>query len=177
MRNTLGIKLIFVILSMVSLFGCGEEKELLTVGKVDITKYAGTWFEIARLPNSFEKSLNCVSATYSLRKDGKIDVVNAGFKKGKVRKEIKGQAWVPNKAENAKLKVQFFWPFAGNYWILALDSIYMSALVGDPSRKYLWILSKSKQMEKVQYKSFLQIAKEKGFDVSKLILVDQSCSN
>jgi apolipoprotein D and lipocalin family protein len=83
-------------------------------------------------------------------------------------KTIKGKAWVVDPKTNAKLKVTFFWPFAGNYWILELGKDYEYAVVGESSRKYLWVLSRSPQMERDVYDGIVGRLREKGFDVSKL---------
>lgn len=162
------------LLSMM-LLACSTPKDLEVVQQVDIKKYQGTWYEIARFPNSFEKKLERVSATYTIRDDGKIDVYNKGFLIDEPTKEknIKGVAWVPDAQSPAKLKVRFFWPFAGDYWILALDKDYRYALVGDPSRKYLWILGREKTLDDSIIKQLSEIAKEKGFDVSRLSKVKQ----
>ena len=153
-------------------------KTLTTVPDVDIKKYSGKWFEIARLPNSFEKGLVCCTAEYGLREDGKISVTNAGIKEDKTGKvsSITGKAWVPDKNEPGRLKVQFFWPFAGGYYIFHLDrENYQYALVGDPSRKYLWILARSPKMEESLYQELVEIARKNEFAVDKLIKVRQDC--
>ena len=159
-----------------TIFSCSTQPPLSTVSNVEISKYAGKWYEIARLPNSFEKELDCVSATYSLITDSdKIKVLNEGRKSGTKMKSITGKAWVPDQKESGRLKVRFFWPFAGDYYIIALDDNYQYALVGSPSRKFLWILSKVKSMDPNVYDNYLSIASEKGFDTSNLILVNQNC--
>lgn len=154
-------------------------KTLTTVPDVDITKYSGKWYEIARLPNSFEKGLVCVTAEYGLREDGKISVINAGQKEdepGKV-KSVTGKAWVPDKNETGRLKVQFFWPFAGGYYIFHLDKEnYQYALVGDPSRKYLWILARSPVIEESLYQQLVEIARRNEFATEKLLRVRQDCN-
>jgi apolipoprotein D and lipocalin family protein len=151
--------------------------ELSTVSPVNLEKYAGTWYEIARLPNRFEKGLECVTATYSLREDGKIEVINKGRKVGELNKisKIKGVAWVPDKNYPGRLKVRFFWPFSGKYYILDLDKDYRHALVGEPSRKYLWVLSKDKQLDSNIYGSLLEKADQMGFDTKKVIKINQDC--
>ena len=154
-----------------------KKNELPTVAAVDINKYAGTWYEIAKFPNSFEKGLTCITATYSLRADGKIGVLNKGHKisdPGKIQ-ESKGKAWIPDPAYPARLKVQFFWPFAGNYYIMDLDADYEYALVGDPSRNYLWILCRTKQMDEAIYGRLTAKAKSLGFDISRIELTPQDC--
>lgn len=160
---------------LISLYGCKSTVPLETVPQVDITRYSGTWYEIARITHWFEKGLEKVSATYTPRQDGKITVLNQGCKKTDllVTKTAKGIARVPDPAFPGRLKVQFFWPFEGNYWIIDLDDQYQHALVGDPSRKYLWILSRTKKMDTETYNRLINIAKKAGFDTSKLDLIIQ----
>jgi len=149
--------------------------ELKTVEHVDVKRYMGTWFEIAKLPQRFEKGLVGIKASYTLLPDGKVEVLNSGYKEdfnGKM-KTIKGKAWVADTATNAKLKVSFFWPFTGNYWIIELGKDYEYAVVGDESRKYLWILSRKPQMDEALYNELLKRVQDRGFDVSKLEKVPQ----
>ncbi len=160
------------------MISCGSVSHRLeTVSSVNLEKYAGTWYEIARLPNSFEKGLECVTATYSLREDGKIEVLNKGLKTGERDKisKIKGVAWVPDKNYPGRLKVRFFWPFSGKYYIIQLDKDYRYALVGEPSRKYLWVLSKDRQLDRNIYISLLEKAASLGFDTERVIEVNQDC--
>ena len=162
-----------------SLASCMTTREpLKVVPSVDLERYSGTWYEIARLPNRFEKGLKCVTATYQLRDDGKIEVINRGHKiaeHGTVD-EATGVAKVPDKDKPGKLKVTFFWPFYGKYWIIDLDEQYQWALVGSPSRKYLWILSRTKTMEDKTYEFLLNQAQAEGFDVSDMIRTLQDCN-
>lgn len=142
--------------------------ELKTVEHVDLERYVGTWFEIAKLPQRFERGLVGVTATYTLLPNGKVKVLNKGYKKdfnGKL-KTAEGKAWVVDSRTNAKLKVSFFWPFAGNYWILELGKDYEYAVVGDESRKYLWILARAPRMDESVYNELLKRIQAKGFDVS-----------
>lgn len=154
-----------------------EKKEPAVVSKVDLKKYAGTWYEIARLPNYFERKLKCISTTYTLREDGRLEVVNRGHSiddLGKIS-SVEGTAKVPDKSQPAKLKVQFFWPFSGDYWILELDKNYRYALVGDPSLKNLWILSREKTMDDKTYDMLKKKAVDNGYDISPLIRVEHDC--
>jgi apolipoprotein D and lipocalin family protein len=144
--------------------------ELKTVEYVDVVMYMGTWFEIAKFPQRFEKGLVGVTANYTLLPNGKVRVLNRGYKEdfnGKL-KTAKGKAWIVDTATNAKLKVSFFWPFAGNYWILELGKDYEYVVVGEQSRKYLWILSRTPQMDEAVYNELPKRVQEKGFDISKL---------
>jgi len=149
--------------------------ELKTVEHVDVKRYMGTWFEIAKLPQRFEKGLVGIKANYTLLPDGKVEVLNSGYKEGfnGKMKTIKGKAWVADTATNAKLKVSFFWPFTGNYWIIELGKDYEYAVVGDESRKYLWILSRTPQMDEALYNELLKRVQDRGFDVSKVEKVPQ----
>jgi apolipoprotein D and lipocalin family protein len=149
--------------------------ELGIVEHVDVKRYMGTWFEIAKLPQRFEKGLVGITANYTLLPNGKVRVINSGYKadfNGKL-KTIEGKAWVVDTVTNAKLKVSFFWPFAANYWIIELGKDYEYAVVGEESRKYLWILSRTPQMEDAIYNELLKRLQQKGFDVSKLERIPQ----
>jgi apolipoprotein D and lipocalin family protein len=150
---------------------------LQTVPKVDLERYLGTWYEIATIPQRFQKGCTGVIATYTLRPDGKIDVLNQCYKDSLTGKHKKahGKAWVVDKQTNAKLKVQFFWPFSGDYWIIELDSLeYRYAAVGHPDRKYLWILSRTPNMDQVLYQELLRrLQQVHGYDTSKLKLTPQ----
>ena len=141
-----------------------------TVEHVDIELYMGAWFEIAKFPQRFEEGLVGITATYSILPSGKVRVMNKGYKgdfNGST-KTAQGRATVADTKTNAKLKVSFFWPFTGNYWILELGRDYEYAVVGDESRKYLWILSRTPQMDEAMYNDLLKRVQAKGFDVSKL---------
>ncbi len=145
------------------------------VEKVDLQRYLGVWYEIARYPNRFERDCVAATATYSLRDDGRIDVLNQCRLKtldGKP-KAARGKAWIVDPATNAKLKVSFFWPFSGDYWIIDLDENYRYAVVGHPERKYLWILSRTPQMDEETYTNILERLRTQGYDPAKLIRVPQ----
>ena len=160
------------------LFSCkSQNPPLNVVQQLDIKKYTGTWYEIARLPNSFEKGLECITANYTLLENGKIQVVNKGHLAENLAKvkTAKGKAYIPDKNEPAKLRVTFFWPFYGDYWVLALDSEYQYALVGVPDRKYLWVLSRTVDMDDTIYQELLSVAKKNGFAVDKMVKVKHTC--
>jgi len=145
-----------------------QQSPLQVVPRVDLNRYLGTWYEIATIPQRFQKDCVAVTATYTLRDDGKIEVLNKCRKKtldGEI-KTAKGKAWVVDKETNAKLKVQFFWPFRGDYWIIELDPDYQYAVVGHPDRKYLWILSRTPQMDEALYQDLMQRIANKGYDLA-----------
>ncbi|HBU70204.1 MAG TPA: hypothetical protein DEE98_07480 [Elusimicrobia bacterium] len=163
----IGIALLF---AACSAWGADRLSELKTVDSVDVARYMGSWYEIAKYPQWFENGLVGVTANYTLLPNGKVRVLNSGYIKdfnGKL-KTAKGKAWIVDKKTNAKLKVSFFWPFAGNYWILELGKDYEYAVVGDNSGKYLWILAREPRMDDVLYSELLKRIQEKGFDISKL---------
>lgn len=138
------------------------------VEKVDLGRYMGTWHEIARFPNRFQRGCTCTTATYSLRTDGRVKVVNRCGTTAGPAKQSEGWAKVVDPASNAKLKVTFFWPFFGDYWILALDPDYRQVLVGTPDRRYLWILAREPRLEDAAYQALVARAAALGFDVARL---------
>ncbi len=144
---------------------------------VDLSRYAGTWYEIACLPNSFEKGLVCVTATYTLRHDGMIGVVNRGRDETDRSRGRSATAlgWVPDTAHPGRLLVRFFWPFRGDYWFMKLDENYRWALMGVPSSKYLWILARERSLDEATYIMLAEKARRAGFDVEKLYRVPQDC--
>jgi apolipoprotein D and lipocalin family protein len=149
--------------------------ELKTVPHLDLSRYLGRWYEIARYPNWFEKQCaRDVTATYELRKDGRISVSNACVKEDGKRRESTGWAKIADPASNAKLKVTFFWPFFGDYWVLELGPNYEYAVIGEPSRKYLWILSRTPQMSDEQYRSITGNLSARGYDANRLVRVKQA---
>ena len=152
-----------------SVAGLNRRSELEVVGAVDLSRYAGRWYEIARLPNRFEKKCaDSVTATYTLRSDGKVDVVNRCRKANGDYTTAKGKAKIVDKT-NAKLKVTFFWPFYGDYWILDLGSNYEYAVVGAPNRDYLWILSRTPEFDEQLYQSLLGKMAARGFKTERMI--------
>jgi apolipoprotein D and lipocalin family protein len=171
-------KNVLFIIAIMMFSSAQSQKSPAVVSSVDLNRYKGLWYEIARLPNFFERKLKCTSATYTLREDGRITVLNKGYYLSDPKKSTssKGVAWIPDKKYPAKLKVQFFWPFSGDYWILYLDKEYRYVLVGDPSAKYLWILAREKQMDDSTYNMLLQKAIDNGYDVKTIIRVEQDCN-
>ncbi len=147
-----------------------KSQTLQTVSSVDLKKYSGKWYEIASYPQRFQKGCNCTTAEYTLSEKGYVIVENR-CKKDSVdgqQSYIKGKAFVESNSGNAKLKVQFFWPFKGKYWIIDLADDYSYAVVSHPNKKYLWILSRSPKMNDTLYEQIQSRLKEKGFDLLKL---------
>jgi len=159
------------------------ETELTTVDSVDLERYLGVWYEVAQIPNRFQKQ--CVkntTAEYSLKEKGKIRVVNRCTNKDGEIETVEGTAKVVDKATNARLKVSFvsilginlFW---GDYWIIGLDAEYKWAIVGTPSRKYGWILSRTSELTDVQWEQINGILTEKGYDTERFVRTEQGVDN
>ena len=163
--------LMFLMLIASATAARGSDPEPLeVVDSVDLERYLGRWYEIASYPMYFQKGCTATIATYSLREDGLIQVINScrkGSLDGKL-KEAKGRAKVVDAETNAKLKVSFFGPFWGDYWIIDLDPDYRWAVVGGPKRKYLWILSRTPQMDEALYEEIIGRLPAKGYDPKRL---------
>ena len=154
-----------------------RKDDLEVVQSVDLSRYVGRWYEIARLPNSFQKKCaGAVTADYRMREDGKIEVINQCRKASGEYAKAEGKAKIVDKKTNAKLKVTFFWPFYGDYWILDLGPNYEYAVVGEPDRKYLWILSRSPQMDEALFQQLLDKMEAKGFNTEMMIRTSQPIS-
>ena len=153
----------------------GTNVALQTVSHVDLSRYIGRWYEIAKYPNRFERKCDRnVTASYALRPDGKISVVNACTTREGKPTVSTGWAKVVDQKTGAKLKVTFFWPFFGDYWIIELGHNYEYAVVGEPGRKYLWILSRTPKMDDGIYAEVVSRLAAKGYDAAKLELMPQT---
>ena len=145
-----------------------------TVAAVDLARYAGVWHEVARFPNRFEDGdgLSCadVTAAYALRPDGRIGVVNRcrNAAAGGAERVAEGRAYAVEGSRGARLRVSFFWPFYGDYWVIGLAPDYRWAVVGDPRREHLWVLSRDPAMAEADYAAAVEIARREGFDVARL---------
>jgi lipocalin len=175
------LKLFLIILASLIITGCGDKSKTVStintaaVEKVDIERYMGRWYEIARFPNRFENDLVGVTADYSIDKKGKIKVLNSGYKntlQGKLKK-AHGKAKIPDPQKPGMLKVAFFLFFYGDYFILELDRDYQWVLVGSSTPEYLWILSRTPQIDPVIYNAIIKKAESKGYDITKLEMVKQ----
>ncbi len=164
-----------LVLLLLTLAGCagGGESTVRTVPAVDLNRYAGTWYEVARYPNRFEdgRGLDCtnVTADYALRPDGQVSVINRCRNAADgAQRDARGTAYAVAGAGGAKLRVSFFWPFYGDYWVLGLAPDYSWAVVGDPGRDYLWVLSRSAVLPAEAFEAALASARAQGFDVARL---------
>jgi apolipoprotein D and lipocalin family protein len=158
--------LLFIVMATTTL----NAQKLQTVPNVDLNKFAGKWYEIASYPQRFQKGCHCTTAEYTLSEKGYVIVENRCNKDSVNGKQsyIKGKAFVEKNSGNAKLKVQFFWPFKGKYWIIDLADNYSYAVVSNPNRKYLWILSRTSKMDEKVYQEIVSSLKLKGFYLLKL---------
>ncbi|WP_337866555.1 lipocalin family protein [Ignavibacterium sp.] len=161
---------IVILFSFLSISIFAQQQPLKTVDYVDIKKYIGLWYEIAKIPNRFQSQ--CVKGTtaqYSLKDDGEIEVFNSCINEDGETDKTEGIARIVDKQTNAKLEVSFFsiigWrPIWGDYWIIGLDENYQWAIVGTPSRKYGWILSRTPKLEQSTLDKIFSILKERGYN-------------
>lgn len=180
--NIIWILILLLITSVTSAFGQGSPGELKTVNSVNIERYAGRWYEIAKYPNRFQRS--CISNTtadYAIKSNGRIEVTNQCIKKdGKVNRAV-GEAKIVDKTTNAKLKVRFaprFLSFLGfvwgDYWIIELADDYSHVVIAEPGRNYFWILSRKPEMDDRTYQAILGRAETRGFQPSRVVKTPQS---
>lgn len=144
------------------------EAPVVSVVAVDLARYAGKWHEIASFPMFFQR--NCVgdtTAEYALTPEGEVSVTNR-CRTARGFDEARGKAWAVAGSNNARLKVSFFWPFRSDYWVIGLDPDYRWAVVGNPNRKYLWILSRTPQLDKKLLEAAQKAATAQGFDLRQL---------
>ncbi|HEO98883.1 MAG TPA: lipocalin [Epsilonproteobacteria bacterium] len=171
------MKYLWLIL-IVSLTGCVDTpKHVTPVEHFQLDRYLGTWYEIARLDHSFERGLEKISATYSLRKDGSLKVINRGYdtKNKKWEEEPEGKAYFAENPDTGFLKVSFFGPFCGAY--IVMDTDYESyTMISGPDHSYFWILSRTPQLDPKIQSRLIQKAKEAGFETEKLIFVSHNKS-
>ena len=153
---------------------CTKDFDNSTVSEFDLSRYLGEWYEIARYDHSFERGMDNTMAEYILQDDGKVFVLNTGWKNGKF-KVAEGKAKYPDPSENpGALKVSFFLFFYSEYNVMMVDENYQISLVGSKAEKYLWILSRTPVPDPVLLDMIIEEATRRGYDTSELIWVDQS---
>jgi apolipoprotein D and lipocalin family protein len=157
------------------LAGCGQIPDgVEPVRGFEAARYLGTWYEIARLDHGFERGLTRVTATYTAREDGGIDVLNRGYDaETKEWRDARGRARFVGPRDVAELEVSFFGPFYGGYNVVELDSEYSIALVAGPTRSYLWILARQPHPAKEEVERLVARARDLGFDTGALVYVSQ----
>jgi apolipoprotein D and lipocalin family protein len=169
------MKPLYIFIAIV-LTGCtGIPEGLKSVDGFEINRYLGTWYEVARLDQRFETGLENISATYSLRDDGGVAVLNKGWDpKAGEWQQAEGKAYFVGQTDKGSLKVSFFGPFYGGYNIIDLDKKnYTYALISGPDRSYLWLLSRTKQLPQATLQALIAEAKGLGFATDQLIFVKQ----
>ncbi|WP_312652476.1 lipocalin family protein [Proteiniclasticum sp.] len=151
----------------------GNINKNIPVCNVDLKRYSGIWFEIAKLPARGQNGLSNVTATYTPKKNGKIRVINKGYRDGR-KKGIKGYAWPRDRSCRGGLYVRFFWPFKSEYNVIRLASDYRYAVVAGEDKDSLWILSRKPEMNMQDLEDILYFVKAEGFNVRKLVHTPQS---
>ncbi|MCO7191210.1 lipocalin family protein [Pseudoalteromonas sp. XMcav2-N] len=153
----------------------GMPQGVQPVNNFELNRYLGKWYEIARLDHSFERGLSRVTAQYSMREDGGVKVINRGFNAEENQwREAEGKAFFVNQDDEAYLKVSFFGPFYGAYVVFELDhQNYQYAFVSGPDTDFLWLLSRTPEVDQAIIDKFVSMASERGFDTKSLIFVEQ----
>ncbi|HIF9079638.1 lipocalin family protein [Photobacterium damselae] len=166
---------IFIPLLVLWLTGCTSvPQQVSPVTAFELNRYMGTWYEIARLDHSFERGLSNISATYHLKRDGSVEVINRGFDiEDKQWSEAIGNAKMVKDIHTGHFKVSFFGPFYSSYVIFHLEPDYSAALVSGYSNDYFWILSRTPSLPKEKIDHYLQLAKQHGFATDQLIYPSQ----
>ncbi|MDE0747353.1 MAG: lipocalin family protein [Porticoccaceae bacterium] len=171
------LKRLFLVVVFVGLAGClGVPEGVHPVQNFQLQRYLGQWYEIARLDHSFERGMSSVSATYSMREDGGVAVLNAGFTNDSQEwDEAEGKAYFVETPDVGHLKVSFFGPFYGSYIIFELDNVdYQYAFVAGMNTDYLWFLSRSPEVSDELINHFVELSATLGFDTENLIFVDHN---
>jgi apolipoprotein D and lipocalin family protein len=173
--RTLGSAMLLAALMALGACSTAPPDGITAVTPFDVNRYAGKWYEIARMDHSFERGLSEVSATYRLQPDGSVQVINRGFdSERKDWKEAVGKALFTGDTNRGALKVSFFGPFYGGYNVAAMDPSYRWSLVVGPDRGYVWILSRDRQLTPEVREQVLVQARKLGIDVDRLIWVPQT---
>jgi len=167
--------LVILLLVLTSCLAKTKLPPLTTVDKVDLNRYLGLWYQFAYYPTSFQpKDAGLTTAEYALSSKGYVIVKNTAYQdwEGKtVKSDITGKAFVQDNINYTKLKVQFFWPIRAPYWIIGLDKDhYQWAIVSEPRRKYLWILTRQKTISHELYDQLLQLCRDKQLDLKKIVV-------
>jgi len=164
--------------TLAGLLGCSTKTDLQTVAYVEPEKYMGLWYDVSSYPVRFQKDCKCTTAEYALMADGNISVKNTCIDKNTgEEKGITGKAFIDDNQTNAKLKVQFFWPFKAPYWVIDLAPDYSYAVVSEPKKDYLWILSRTPNMAPELLAQIKKNLETKGYDINRLQDVVHDCAD
>ncbi len=154
---------------------CKRDRELETVPDLDLERYMGKWYEIARYDNRHQRGTVATTTEFRMRDDGKIDVLTTARKKhihGKL-KTTDAKGWIVDGGDNAKWKVQWFWLLRSDYWMIHVSDDYRHAVIGQPSRKNVWVISREPTMDQKTFDDICRIIARKGFDPGKLVMTPQ----
>lgn len=175
LKEFLRSSILVMMIGVINLSADGRSPDGETVGSVDISKYMGLWYEVASIPVRFQRDCVATTAQYTLLDNGQVEVLNSCRKAtldGEL-KEAKGRGRVVEKETNSKLEVSFVGPFPGDtwffwadYWIVELGKDYEYAVVGSPTKKYLWVLSREKEMNSALLEQILQRRADEGYDIT-----------
>ncbi len=176
MKVLILLLVVFLGVSIILGIGSSRRNNLHLVSNLDLQRYMGEWYEIARINNRFERNMEHVKALYRMLPNGRVEIINSGVdsRTGKLRKAV-GKAHAGKIA--GRLRVSFFWIFYSDYDILELGNNYEWALVGGSSQKYLWILSRTPQLPQPTLDTILHLARQRGYDTSKLIFDNRQQEN
>ena len=163
------VSLILVLTFSTILYACVSCSNMKTADNVQLNKYMGTWFEIARIDTPFQRGTFDSQAEYKQNKDGTVQITNSAINEYGEQTSAKAVGYVPDSNNTAKLRISFFRPFYSDYWILDVDDDYQWALVGTPNKRYMWILSRTPNIDDIALMRILTTAKLLGFDTSKLL--------
>ena len=169
-------RFIFAVLAICALplMSCSKDFDNSTVDEFDLSRYLGQWYEIARFDHSFERGMDNTMAEYILQDDGKVIVLNSGWKDGKFKLAEGKAKYKDPEGDPGHLRVSFFLFFYSDYNVMMVDENYQISLVGSKAEKYLWILSRTPVPDPDLLEMVIEEAESRGYDVSKLIWVDQS---
>lgn len=163
-----------LLLSFTAATGCATSTTIEAVTELEVERYLGTWYDVGSFPQSFQEGCACTTATYEERDDGDISVTNRCRKEGLdgPEDEARARAYLPDPSRPGELKVEFFWPFAADYWVIELgdpgDGPYSYAVVSEPGMEYLWILSRTPSMEPALFDEIVARLEGQGFEMSRL---------
>ena len=168
------INYLTLVVCMAAMSACSKDFDNSTVDEFDLSRYLGVWYEIARYDHSFERGMDNTMAEYILQDNGKVFVLNTGWKNGKFKVAEGKAVYKDPEGDPGAMKVSFFWFFYSEYNVMLVDENYQISLVGSKSDNYLWILSRTPEADPDLLKMVLSEAEARGYDTSKLIWVDQS---
>ena len=171
------IRYFFYLILLIPILSCSTKPVIKDDGLINYELYQGKWYEIARLPNSIESALICITMTYTYKDDGIMTVTGTGRNKNNLSdiKRVTAKAWIPNEKEPQKIKLQVVWPATFNAILIHIDKEKGYAIIGAPNKKYLWILSRQTMINENDMSELKNIAEKNQYNTNKLVYADQHC--